>query len=69
MRIATWNVNGLRARLEFLRIWLRERRPDVVDVAAADRASGPRFALNLCLSFSIHEAGSRLSQGLAKSFI
>lgn len=30
MRIATWNVNGLRARLEFLRIWLRERRPDVV---------------------------------------
>jgi len=30
MRIATWNVNGLRARLEFLTLWLRERRPDLV---------------------------------------
>ena len=30
MRIATWNVNGLRARLEFLVVWLRERRPDLV---------------------------------------
>lgn len=30
MRLATWNVNGLRARLDFLRIWLRDRRPDVV---------------------------------------
>ncbi len=30
MRIATWNVNGLRARLDFVGHWLRERRPDVV---------------------------------------
>jgi exodeoxyribonuclease-3 len=30
MRIATWNVNGLRARLGFLLLWLRERRPDLV---------------------------------------
>ena len=30
MRIATWNVNGLRARLEFVLRWLRERGPDVV---------------------------------------
>lgn len=30
MRIATWNVNGLRARLEFVSLWLRERKPDVV---------------------------------------
>ncbi len=30
MRIATWNVNGLRARLDYLILWLRERRPDVV---------------------------------------
>jgi exodeoxyribonuclease-3 len=30
MRIATWNVNGLRARLEFVLHWLRERQPDVV---------------------------------------
>ncbi len=30
MRIATWNVNGLRARFEFLRAWLQQRQPDVV---------------------------------------
>lgn len=30
MRLATWNVNGLRARLDFVLAWLRERQPDVV---------------------------------------
>jgi exodeoxyribonuclease-3 len=30
MKIATWNVNGLNARLEFMQIWLDERAPDVV---------------------------------------
>jgi len=30
MQLATWNVNGLNSRLEFLLHWLRERRPDVV---------------------------------------
>ena len=30
MRIATWNVNGLRARLEYIQRWLAARRPDVV---------------------------------------
>ena len=30
MRIATWNVNSVRARLERLLPWLSEKRPDVV---------------------------------------
>jgi exodeoxyribonuclease-3 len=30
MRIATWNVNSLRARVDFVLLWLQERRPDVV---------------------------------------
>jgi exodeoxyribonuclease-3 len=30
MRIATWNVNGLRARMDFVLHWLRARQPDVV---------------------------------------
>jgi exodeoxyribonuclease-3 len=30
MRVATWNVNGLRARFDFVGHWLRERTPDVV---------------------------------------
>ena len=30
MRIATWNINGLRARFDFLLHWLRTRQPDIV---------------------------------------
>ncbi|MEO0438314.1 MAG: exodeoxyribonuclease III [Pseudomonadota bacterium] len=30
MRVATWNINGLRARQEFMALWLKERQPDVV---------------------------------------
>jgi len=30
VRIATWNINGLRARQDLLLHWLRERRPDLV---------------------------------------
>ncbi len=29
-RVATWNVNGVRARLDFIKIWLEERQPDIV---------------------------------------
>lgn len=30
VRIATWNVNGLRARLDFVKLWLETRQPDIV---------------------------------------
>ena len=30
MRIATWNVNGVRARMDFIAHWLEHRAPDVV---------------------------------------
>ena len=30
MRVATWNINGMRARLDFVLHWLRDRQPDVV---------------------------------------
>lgn len=30
MRLATWNINGLRSRLDFVLHWLAARRPDVV---------------------------------------
>jgi exodeoxyribonuclease-3 len=32
MRIATWNVNGIRARLDFVRLWLEAERPDVAGI-------------------------------------
>ena len=40
MRIATWNVNGLRARLDFLLAWLAERAPDVVGLQELKLADG-----------------------------
>lgn len=30
MRIATWNVNGLRARMDFMALWLADRQVDIV---------------------------------------
>lgn len=30
MKIATWNINGLQARLDFVLHWLRARKPDYV---------------------------------------
>ena len=30
MKVATWNINGLRARFEFLLHWLEARQPDLV---------------------------------------
>ncbi|HOM99145.1 MAG TPA: exodeoxyribonuclease III [Acidobacteriota bacterium] len=30
MRLASWNINGLRARFDYARRWLEERRPDIV---------------------------------------
>ena len=30
MKIASWNINGLRARLDFLKILLTDRKPDIV---------------------------------------
>lgn len=30
MKLATWNVNGMKARLDFMKLWLEDRSPDVV---------------------------------------
>ena len=30
MKIATWNINGVRARIDTLKAWLQEAQPDVV---------------------------------------
>ena len=30
MRVATWNINGVKARIDGLLVWLRETSPDVV---------------------------------------
>lgn len=30
MRIASWNINGIKARLPVLKLWLEEHKPDIV---------------------------------------
>jgi len=30
MKIVTWNINGIKARIAVLLQWLREARPDIV---------------------------------------
>ena len=42
MRIATWNVNGIRARLEFVLHWLDARQPDLVGLQELTGAE-PQF--------------------------
>jgi len=40
MRIATWNINGLKARIELLKRWLAERQPDVVGLQELKTPTG-----------------------------
>jgi len=42
MKVATWNVNGLQARLAFVLHWLRARQPDIVCLQEL-KLSGDKF--------------------------
>ena len=48
MRIATWTVNGIRARQPYLLHWLRRRKPHIVALqkTLAFRKQFPLQALN-----------------------
>ena len=62
MKIATWSVNGVNRRLQYLQHWLRQRQPDVVAlqkirVSGKRRGNFPRKA--------IEEVGYRVEELLA----
>ncbi len=40
MKIATWNVNGIRARFDYLKLWLEDRQPDIVGLQELKTADG-----------------------------
>ena len=66
MRIATWNVNSVRARMERLLPWLSERRPDVVclqETKCEDEAF-PRQELEE-LGYEVAVHGQRTYNGVA----
>jgi len=66
MRIATWNVNSIRQRMDSLQAWLAERAPDIVclqEIKCADEAF-PREAFE-GLGYNVAVHGQKTFNGVA----
>jgi exodeoxyribonuclease-3 len=66
MRIATWNVNSVRQRLESLQAWLAERAPDIVclqEIKCVDEAF-PREVFE-ALGYNVAVHGQKTFNGVA----
>ena len=66
MRIATWNVNSIRQRIENMTAWLREREPDIVclqETKCVDEAF-PREAFET-LGYNVAIHGQKNFNGVA----
>ncbi len=66
MRIATWNINGVRARLDYIKIWLEERQPDLVGFQEikATEENFPTAAFEE-LGYQVHVHGQKSWNGVA----
>jgi exodeoxyribonuclease-3 len=66
MRIATWNINGIKARLGQLVTWLEQNQPDIVcqqEIQSVDEAF-PRRELE-ALGYNIETHGQKSWNGVA----
>ncbi|MEO5808461.1 exodeoxyribonuclease III [Devosia sp.] len=66
MRIATWNINGIRARLEVLLTWLAQEKPDIVclqEIKSVDEAF-PRAEIE-ALGYNVETHGQKSWNGVA----
>ena len=66
MRIATWNVNSIRQRMDSLQAWLKERNPDIVclqEIKCVDEAF-PREAIE-ALGYNVAVHGQKTFNGVA----
>jgi exodeoxyribonuclease III len=66
MRIATWNVNSVRQRMDSLQAWLKERQPDIVclqEIKCTDDAF-PREPLE-ALGYNVAVHGQKAFNGVA----
>ena len=66
MRIATWNVNSVRQRIEHLMTWLKECSPDIVclqEIKCTDEAF-PRLELE-SLGYNVVTHGQKTFNGVA----
>jgi exodeoxyribonuclease-3 len=66
VRIATWNVNSIKARLDYVLGWLAERAPDVVCLQELklDEAGFPALAFQ-AVGYHAHVVGQRGWNGVA----
>jgi exodeoxyribonuclease-3 len=66
MRIATWNVNSIRQRLDHLLTWLKDCAPDIVclqEIKCVDEAF-PREAIE-ALGYNVVTHGQKTFNGVA----
>src|SRR3954467_2819963 len=66
MRIATWNVNSVKQRLDNLLAWLAERQPDIVclqEIKCVDDAF-PRAQIE-ALGYNVAVHGQKTFNGVA----
>lgn len=66
MRIATWNVNSVRQRMDSLQAWLAERKPDIVclqEIKCVNEAF-PREAFE-ALGYNVAVHGQKTFNGVA----
>jgi exodeoxyribonuclease-3 len=66
MRIATWNVNSIRQRMDNMQAWLAERKPDIVclqEIKCVDEAF-PREAFE-ALGYNVAVHGQKTFNGVA----
>ena len=66
MRIATWNVNSIKQRMDNLLAWLRDRQPDIVclqEIKCVDEAF-PRYEFET-LGYNVAVHGQKAFNGVA----
>ena len=66
LRIATWNINGIKARLELLLRWLEEEKPDIVglqEIKTVDEGF-PRAEIE-ALGYNVETHGQKSWNGVA----
>ena len=66
MRIATWNINGIRARSDYIALWLEARQPDLVGLQEL-KAEDEVFPHQLFaeLGYTVHTHGQKSWNGVA----
>ncbi len=66
MRIATWNVNSIKARLEHVQAWLKEQKPDVLllQELKCETSAFPSLEIE-ALGYKAHALGQKTYNGVA----